>query len=316
MISVDHRWRALFLMALCAIFYYLCTATETKKISSCSCSLHGTCGDLSWSRDLDMCHCDDGFGGRRCDFDNGLLKERVGEQAGVIFDKIYQRTGQNVTLWDSEKPPSGVGSSLAFTRETRTLLKTLIHLHDIRSIFDVPCGDFVYMKETLDSVEDLGLHRVYYLGGDISKYVVDAVSRQRSVLPFRRFIVFDLLQHAFPPADMVVIRDVMFHLPMNDGATAIRKVIDSGCRFLVTTSFRHVGDNDVAFRSYAHNRGFHSFYTPDLSLSPFSLGPPLLWVAEEADASYKTYRNTGSETPVRGVGVWSCRKGLKSLVNT
>ena len=72
-----------------------------------------------------------------------------------VFTQIY-RTNK----WGGNESRSGKGSSLAQTQQVRNALPGLLQAFRIRSMLDLPCGDFQWMKE-------VDLRGVDYLGADI-----------------------------------------------------------------------------------------------------------------------------------------------------
>ena len=49
--------------------------------------------------------------------------------------------------WNSKESRSGKGSELIQTVEVRKIIPDIIKKYNIKSILDIPCGDFNYMKE-------------------------------------------------------------------------------------------------------------------------------------------------------------------------
>lgn len=76
-----------------------------------------------------------------------------GADLNTVFTAIY-RTNR----WGSEETRSGTGSERARTRRVAAELGRLIRDLGIRSVLDIPCGDFNWMQDVrLDGVEVLGL---------------------------------------------------------------------------------------------------------------------------------------------------------------
>lgn len=59
-----------------------------------------------------------------------------------VFDDIHRNNH-----WKSPLSASGPGSELAETEEVRALLPGLVAELGIRTLLDVPCGDFSWMKQ-------------------------------------------------------------------------------------------------------------------------------------------------------------------------
>src|SRR5215213_5906369 len=75
--------------------------------------------------------------------------------AQAQFTDIYRRN-----LWGEAESVSGSGSTMAETEDIRGYLPELLQRLGARSLLDIPCGDFHWMKTV-----DLGIDR--YIGADI-----------------------------------------------------------------------------------------------------------------------------------------------------
>ena len=72
-----------------------------------------------------------------------------------IFNDIYSNNS-----WRSNESKSGTGSDLINTKKIIKDLSFLIEEYRIRSILDLACGDFTWMKK-------INLENVNYIGVDI-----------------------------------------------------------------------------------------------------------------------------------------------------
>ena len=65
-----------------------------------------------------------------------------------IFTEI-----NNVNYWNDQKSKSGSGSSLKSTENIRLKIPTIIKEFNIKSIIDVPCGDFFWFSKIIDELD-------------------------------------------------------------------------------------------------------------------------------------------------------------------
>ena len=72
-----------------------------------------------------------------------------------IFRKIY-----STNEWGAKSSRSGPGSEIEMTTNIRRELPLLIEKYGIKSVVDIPCGDFNWMKEIVHLLPN-------YIGGDI-----------------------------------------------------------------------------------------------------------------------------------------------------
>ena len=117
-----------------------------------------------------------------------------------IFAEYY-RTNR----WRGDESGSGRGSSLDETAALRAALPRLIDKLGVKSILDVPCGDFHWM-----STVELG--DTSYVGVDVVSAVV-AENARRYERSGVKFLVGDVTADALPKADLIFCRDLFVHLP-------------------------------------------------------------------------------------------------------
>lgn len=100
---------------------------------------------------------------------------------------------------------SGPGSDGAATAAYRRTLERFLAGHPIRSVLDIGCGD--WESSRLVSWKD-----VKYFGVDV---VPDLVARNSDEFgsPNVQFAVLDFMTEELPPADLLICKDVLQHLP-------------------------------------------------------------------------------------------------------
>ncbi|QDT41051.1 hypothetical protein Pan241w_11100 [Gimesia alba] len=145
-----------------------------------------------------------------------------------LFEKIYSTNG-----WGSPESVSGTGSTLEQTRVIRQQLPKLIEKYQIKSMLDLPCGDFYWMRH-------VPLH-LEYIGGDIVPAIVE---RNRRIYrkEFRRL---DITQSELPKVDLVFCRDCLVHFSDVDVFAAIANIKASGSKYLLTTTFPGRENRDI-----------------------------------------------------------------------
>jgi SAM-dependent methyltransferase len=175
------------------------------------------------------------------------------------FEYMY-RTGYWVQGQDG--PLSGWGSSLEATRTIRDELPKLLVELGAKRLLDLGCGDFTWMRQV-----DLPCP---YVGVDIVPEVIAANQREFGN-ETREFLVLDACEQALPAADVILCREVLFHLSFRDMEKLFANVRRSGARYFIATTNMSVSINlDIP-------SGEHS--DRNLSIAPLNLGPPerTLW---------------------------------------
>lgn len=199
------------------------------------------------------------------------------------FDAIY-RTG----VWqhgDDTTPGSGQGSSLASTGSLRQVLPSLLVELKAETLLDVGCGDFSWMQHLAAEVD--------YIGIDVVETVIEK-NRELFERPGRRFSALDATVDDLPDADVVLCREVLFHLSFEDIHKLLRNLLSKNRRWLILTS-----DRQTLFNS---NIPTGDFRLLNLEARPFGFPPP----RHEID-DYAVF-------PRRIIGVWDAMQLRERLI--
>ena len=188
---------------------------------------------------------------RRLAGEGGFAGEGRAEKFALIHRLNY---------WGNAESVSGNGSSRDSTRVFRAGFEALLRERRIFSLFDAPCGDWNWMR-LVSLPEGCG-----YLGGDIVPAVV-AENTARYGGAGVRFIAFDVVAAAFPPADLWLCRDCLIHLSNADIRSCLANAFASAIPLVLLTSHPHVAVNsDIRTGQYRD---------VNLRLPPFDLPAPI-----------------------------------------
>jgi hypothetical protein len=123
------------------------------------------------------------------------------------FEDIY-----NAGYWGSNTDPSrglggtsGTGSTLDATVYWRTFLTAFMKANHITSVVDAGCGDWVF-SHTIDWTG------IDYKGYDIVDSVIQA-DRKSYEAPNIHFFAANMIETDLPPADLLISKHVLQHLP-------------------------------------------------------------------------------------------------------
>ena len=159
------------------------------------------------------------------------------------FDKIYR---------DSEWGyKSGDGSNPDNAQVWIDHVNKLLVQDDIYSVLDVGCGDWRIGQR-------LNLYDKWYIGMDASRVIIDEV-RQYEANNIH-FICANAEQFNFPNFDLILVKDVLQHLPNSMVTTIVDKVIASSKYALLC--------NDVSgYNTDTHVGGYRAI---NLNKPPFN----------------------------------------------
>lgn len=148
----------------------------------------------------------------------------------------------------------------------REALAMIFREYDVRVVNDAGCGDFNWMKR-------VDLSGIDYLGYDIVQW--------GEALPFKKL---NIATEVMRKCDLIICRDVLFHLPNEVVSQAIDLFRQSG-DYLFATSHYNAKPERHRWSTIIQKN-----YSPvDLTRSEFGLGKPI---------------NTFKETPSQYMGLW------------
>jgi len=172
---------------------------------------------------------------------------------------------------------SGAGSNLDATANIRKSLPEFINKYDIRTMLDIPCGDFFWMGS-------LNLDAIDYTGADIVPEMIQE-NNKKHTRNGRRFEVRDIINDPLPTCDLIFSRDCLVHFLDGQIHEVIRNVRHSGAKFFATTLYVDVDVNKVSSES-------DRWRPLNLTLEPFNLPEPFeilddAWLENPIDTNKK-----------------------------
>lgn len=177
--------------------------------------------------------------------------------------------------WAVGHSVSGPGSDLGSGQVTHAL-NVLDHVcrdHDVRSIADIPCGDFNWIGGFLEDHPQIA-----YVGYDI---VPALIEQNRIDHPGHRFEVLDITRQTPPGVDLIVCKDLVNHLFERDVWAALENMVASGSRLVLMTSNAGEANEELELQTPGSSRPLN------LSAPPYDLPTPLyadhylsLWSSE------------------------------------
>jgi SAM-dependent methyltransferase len=146
-------------------------------------------------------------------------------KSASIFSDIY---AGKVPFWKQDESKSGGGSTLAATSQLRTQLPDIIDKFAIKSMLDVPCGDYNWMKTVPKNFD--------YIGGDIVAELIEN-NKKRYTSERVKFQILDITKDELPEADLIFCRECLQHLSNENVKKALNNFKRSGAKYLLVTSY-------------------------------------------------------------------------------
>ena len=171
-------------------------------------------------------------------------------------------------VWGSDSK-SGPGSEISQTQQIIEELPLILNDFSIRSIIDIPCGDFNWFSK-------INLKQVKYLGIDIVEEVVNSNQRVHgsSSVSFQRG---NIINAKIDSCDLIICRDLFIHFSNEDIFLSLLNLINSQARYILTTSFVDRPNNKDILTG--------QFRPLNLIKSPFNLPQPLRILNENCTES-------------------------------
>lgn len=156
---------------------------------------------------------------------------------------------------DGHESLSGPGSHLNNSKETIQFLTDIVKDYEIMSILDLGCGDWNWFKKV-----DIKLSS--YLGWDACDRMINDNSKLYGCSRVK-FQVNDIVTKEYPKVDLIICRDVLFHMT-TDIALRVISNAKMSCKYFVCTSFNDINKN------VPHTNGW-GFYKINTNIAPFNL---------------------------------------------
>lgn len=155
---------------------------------------------------------------------------------------------------------SGPGSWVKNAQDTISFINESVNKYNIKSILDLGCGDWNWFKE-------VDIPNCSYTGWDADEQMI-ASNNDRYGSDTIKFEVKDIFNSKYPTVDLVICRDVLFHVREELTLKLIDQVKSSSTYF-ISTSFRDVTQNK-GIKKYC-DIGDWGFYPINLNVDPFNL---------------------------------------------
>lgn len=193
----------------------------------------------------------------------------------ATFTNIFKQNS-----WKSEESVSGTGSTKKQTRAVRAMIPGVLGALNIRSVLDIPCGDYSWWPL-------MDLEGIEYIGADI---VPDLIKTNRINHPGVDFRVLDITgEEPLPKVDLIFCRDCLGHLSNWNIERSMTNFRLSGAKYLMTTTFY-----DSKWQNLDINDGE---WRPINLINSFGLKRPTIILDEEMQDKYGRFTD-------KSLGVW------------
>ena len=229
---------------------------------------------------------------KKVPFDSYYFEQQAKEQKrfslAETFDYIYESR-----LWNAAESVSGEGANPSQTEQIKTKLPTLLKQLQVKTLLDLPCGDFNWLSKIPLPIEK-------YIGGDIVPQLIEQNTKKYTDSQ-REFLLLDLTKDRLPDADLILCRDCFVHLSFADIESAIKNIRRSAARYLLTTTFTDCEANeDIVSGDWR----IINFEKP-----PFNFPPPIVSINENCTEGNGAFKD-------KTLGLWEIKDIEFRLLNS
>lgn len=186
----------------------------------------------------------------------------VGKTRKEVFDYTF-----NNNIWGNRESISGDGSTINATILLRKNLAIFFEKFEIKSVLDIPCGDFNWMKE-------MNLKGINYMGGDIVGALIEQ-NNSKYKNDWIQFFEIDVVNEKLPHADFLFCRDLLVHLSNHEIHQFITNVTSSDIAYFAATLFHKTKHN--------HDILTGEWRPINLMESPFYFPKPMYLIHEDLE---------------------------------
>ena len=171
---------------------------------------------------------------------------------------------------------SGGGSNAISTNHIKKGLCEFIEHQNIRSIIDIPCGDWKWMSE-------LDLTNLKYVGYDVvDDLILD--NQKKYAKNNIKFEVKNLIHDRLPKSDLIIIRDLLVHLDHKDIIKCLSNLNDSDFKFVGITNYPKIHSHKNRFFGDYLRLG-DKWRAINFSIHPYNLPSPDFNISDVNDLS-------------------------------
>lgn len=205
------------------------------------------------------------------------------------FEEAYRNN-----IFENAESRSGPGSTLQQTAQLRSILPPLLHSLKITTLLDAPCGDFNWMSHVdLSPIKYTGVDVVpSVIATNTETYTLNKVDGSPNSTPTPTFQTLNLITDPLPKADLILCRDCLVHMTLEDAMKVIQNFKRSGAKYLLSTTFSECEENTDEL--------IQGRWRPlNLTKPPFGFPEPMRLVNEGC-----TEVNLGMSFPDKCLGLW------------
>ncbi|MEA1953752.1 MAG: sulfotransferase [Campylobacterota bacterium] len=182
---------------------------------------------------------------------------------------------------------SGPGSYQNNTKEVSDFIFNSVKKYNIKSILDLGCGDWNWFSLLIERIrKEKGFEKFKYIGWDAHSVLIDELNNKYGD-NHTTFHVSDIVTEEYPVVDLILCRDVLFHIKPAIIKNILDKIYASKANYFITTSYdihQNYKDETIKNNNNIENWFFHPV---NLDIAPYELLKYKLDFTEEPNCKHK-----------------------------
>ena len=211
------------------------------------------------------------------------IADNKSNERSIIMNNIYKNS-----IWGNRKETrSGDGSTIVVNKFRVKFIDKIINDYSITDMYDI-CGDANWQK----SIKNL--EKINYYGFDISEIAINNAIQKNKNNKFMNFIrkPIDLCNTILPvknpDSTVILIKEVIQHLPLEDGLNMLKNIKKSKIKYILITNH----DQNLFNVKSNINIKPGDFYHNNIFLPPFNFVNPIDDISNYIDINrQKAYGN-------------------------
>jgi len=184
---------------------------------------------------------------------------------------------------------SGLGSYIENTQEASDFIFDIVKKYKIKSLLDLGCGDWNWFYLLIERIrKEEGGSGFRYIGWDAHPDLVSELNAKFSD-DNTSFHLSDIVTEEYPSVDLILCRDVLFHMKPAVINNVLDKVYQSQANYLITTTYdipQNHSNETININNNIENWYFHAI---NLDIAPYDLLKYKKALIEEKNCKHKEH---------------------------
>jgi len=180
---------------------------------------------------------------------------------------------------------SGPGSYIENTKEASDFIFEIVKKYKIKSLLDLGCGDWNWFDLLIERIrKEDGFSDFKYIGWDAHPDLVNGLNTEFGD-DNTSFHLSDIVTAEYPQVDLILCRDVLFHMKPKVINLVLDKIKQSRTKYFLSTTFDITKNSDMSEININNNIADWYFHIININIEPYNMKKSILEQVEEKNCS-------------------------------